>query len=83
MKRGTPRDPRRRDSTRPLELLGLSAGIALVVGVIVFAASHRPQLALIWTGLTFIVVVVSVAMLVLAADPEARRRSKGDEPRGH
>ncbi len=83
MSRRSPRDQRRRDRTRPLELLGLSAAIALVVGVIVLAASHRPQLALIWTGLTFIVVVVAVAMLVLAADPDTRRRSTDDEPHSH
>lgn len=74
--------PDRRDRTRPLELLGLSAGVALVVGVIVFFAARKLDLALLWTGVSFVVVVVVVAMLVLASNPEAGR---GDDqrPGGH
>lgn len=74
--------PAKRDRTRPLELLGLSAGVAIVVGVIVFAAARKWDLAVLWTGVSFIVVVVAVAMLVLAANPEAGRKDD-DRPTGH
>lgn len=77
-------DQRRRDSRRPLELLGFSAIIAIVVGLVVFMATREGMLALTWGGVAFIVVVVVVAMLVLAADPDAgRRRHDDDGPQGH
>lgn len=74
--------PDRRDRTRPLELLGLSAGVAIVVGVIVFFAARQVEMALLWTGVSFIVVIVVVAMLMLASNPEAGRHDD-DRPRGH
>jgi uncharacterized membrane protein YkgB len=80
---GGAKSPEQRDRTRPLELLGLSAGVAVVIGIVVFAAARKIEMALIWTGVSFIVVVVVVAMLVLAANPEAGRRDDDDRPRGH
>lgn len=85
-----PRDPRRRDRTRPAELLGISGVVAVVVGAVVFFAMRGPDVgnqietALLWAGLTFIVVVVVMAMLVLASSPETRKPGERDEePRGH
>ncbi|WBU37265.1 hypothetical protein [Homoserinibacter sp. YIM 151385] len=74
--------PSRRDRTRPAELLGISAVLALGVGVIVFLGVREFSTAAVWAGIAFIVILVVMAMLVLAANPEAGRK-RDDEPRGH
>ncbi|WP_181408295.1 hypothetical protein [Schumannella sp. 10F1B-5-1] len=77
-------DPSRRDRRRPLELLGLSAIIAIVIGIIVWGGARNIETALIWAGISFIVVIVVVAMLVLAtfrdtdAEGNSRRDDEGD-----
>lgn len=76
--------PDRRDRTRPAELLGISALIGLGVGVIVFFGVRDVPTASVWAGVAFIVVVVVLAMLVLASNPEAGRRPDDeDRPSGH
>lgn len=61
--------PSRRDRSRPLELLGLSVGFALFVGLVVLMATRGLVLALIFTGVAFIVSLVVLAMLALAVRP--------------
>jgi hypothetical protein len=86
--------PSRRDRTRPVELLALSAGFALFVGLVVLMSTREFVLALIFAGIAFIVSLVVLAMLALAVRPDtdekldllaqdADERDSGQERRGH
>ncbi|SIR96711.1 amino acid transporter [Microbacterium sp. RURRCA19A] len=77
----TDHKPTRRDLMKPVQLLGLAFGAAIFAGVVTLvsmgAFQARPadeiQRALVVgavaAGVTFIVVLVSVALLLLAVDP--------------
>jgi hypothetical protein len=62
--------PSRRDRLRPLELLALSAVIAVFTGAIVLMSTRVAAQALIWAGVAFIVSLVAIAMFVLALKPK-------------
>lgn len=64
-----PTAPSRRDRTRPVELLALSAVLAVFVGLVVLMSTRTPVLALIFAAIAFIVSLVGFAMLALAARP--------------
>jgi len=74
-------EPTRRERTRPVELLGISAVIAVAVGIITYFGTHTLLLAAEFAGVAFIVTLVVFAMLLLAISP--RRRDTDDEPHGH
>jgi energy-coupling factor transporter transmembrane protein EcfT len=73
--------PTRRDLMKPVQLLGLAFGAALFAGVVTLvsmgffqsvSAEDRQgaiMLALIIAGISFIAVLVIVALLLLAIDP--------------
>ena len=63
-------DPHRRDRTRPLELLGISAAIGIFVGIFVFVGTRALDRALIFAGVSFVIAVVVLAMLMLAVGPK-------------
>jgi amino acid permease len=63
-------DPHRRDRTRPLELLGISAAIAVFVGIFVFVGTRALDRALIFAGVSFVIALVVLAMLMLAVGPK-------------
>ena len=75
------RAPTRRDLMKPVQLLGLAFGAAVFAGVItavsmgVFQSRFDGQaqaaltMAAIVAGITFIVVLVMLALLILAVDP--------------
>ena len=71
------RQPSRRDRTRPAELLGLSAVLAVFTGVAVFIGTRELTVAAIFAGIVFIVSLVVLAMLLLAVTP-----GKDDEDPG-
>ena len=91
--------PPLRDRLRPLELLGISAVLAIFTGLVVLMATREPVLALIFLGVAFIVSLVVLAMLALSVAPTGEERSdlaeqdqrsvldRGDDernrPRGH
>jgi len=78
--------PNRRDRTRPAELLGLSGVLAIFVGLISFMATRDIILAIIALGVTFILVLVTLATLALTVNstPSAEERDDLDEQdRGH
>ena len=78
--------PNRRDRTRPAELLGLSGVLAIFVGLISFMATRDIILALIFLGVTFILVLVTLATLALTVNstPTGEERDDLDEQdRGH
>ncbi len=61
--------PDRRARTRPLELLGLSAALAIFAGVVVLMSTREITIALIALGGGFIVSLVVLAMIALAVSP--------------
>ncbi len=73
--------PTRRDLMKPIQLIGLAVGAALFAGVVTLISmgffqarpadqvQHALIVGLIVAGITFIVVLVSVALLLLAVDP--------------
>ncbi|CAN5360349.1 hypothetical protein BH10ACT7_BH10ACT7_15780 [soil metagenome] len=67
--------PSRRDRTRPVELLGLSAVLGLFAGLVVFMSTRELVLALIFFGIAFIVSLVVLAMLSLAVQPTGEEKS--------
>ncbi len=73
-------EPTRRDRTRPAELIGLSAALAAVTGVVFYFGTRDFVFALETAGVAFIVSLVVFAMLLLAISP---KRGDDDEPRGH
>lgn len=78
--------PSRRDRTRPAELLGLSAALAVVLGVVVLFGTRDLLLAFEFSVGGFIVALVVFAMLLLAATPNPEKHGTGDrndEPYGH
>jgi hypothetical protein len=87
----TDEKPTRRDLMKPLQLLGLAFGAAIFAGIVTLVAmgffqQRSPEqapaavkLALIIAGITFIVVLVMVALLILAIDP-AQVKKQIDRP---
>jgi amino acid permease len=72
-------DPHRRDRTRPLELLGISAVLAIFVGVFVFVGTRAFDRALIFAGVAFVIALVVLAMLMLAVGPKDLDKSDDDQ----
>ena len=71
--------PSRRDRTRPLELVGLSAVFAVFAGLVVLMATREPVVALIFFGIAFIVSLVVLAMLALSVRPTGDEQIDLDE----
>ncbi len=63
----------RSDKTRPAELVGLSAVAAFFVGGIVLMVTRDVTLASIFGGATFVVTIITLAMLVLAMSPQVSK----------
>lgn len=61
--------PSRRDRFLPVELLAISGGLAVFVGLIVLVATREFILAAVGLGVTFIVAVVLLALFALAFKP--------------
>lgn len=75
--------PTRRDRTRPVELIGLSAVLGVVTGIITYFGTRDLALAAIFAGVAFIVALVVFAMLLLAISPSLDaedERAGGDDP---
>ncbi|MGC5223606.1 hypothetical protein ACPW96_13575 [Micromonospora sp. DT81.3] len=72
--------PNRRDLLRPLHLLAIAFGCAAFAGIVTAVTTGAVQgkdvgpLALIVAGITFIVVLLGLAMLMLAVDPAQVQR---------
>lgn len=84
--------PTRRDLMKPVQLLGLAFGSALFAGIVTlvsmgfFQSRFEGQgeralvVALVVAGITFIVVLVGVALLLLAVDPADMQKETMDRP---
>jgi hypothetical protein len=84
----------KRMRTRPMELVGLAAGVAVFVAGVVLVSTRAwvneggPQLVMIFGGAAFIVALVIFSLLELAAAPKDERPhtpppAEGDDERGH
>jgi hypothetical protein len=80
-----PTPPSRRDRFRPVELLVLSAIVAVFVGLVVAGAVRNIELGAIFAGVGFIVSLVVLATLAITTRPDAEeRRDLDDQDRaGH
>jgi hypothetical protein len=78
--------PSRKDRTRPVELLGLSAALGVFVGVIAMISTRDFMLAFIAFGVTFILSIVTLATLSLTVHASADEKvdlDEQDEQQGH
>ncbi|HYI31918.1 MAG TPA: hypothetical protein VEX88_00475 [Glaciibacter sp.] len=79
MTQNTPHQPSRSDRLRPAELVGLSGGMALFLGLVILLVTRDVILSVIALGVTFIVVLVAIAMFALGMKPNAAEESDLDE----
>lgn len=81
------RKPTLRERLKPVELVGFAAVLGVFAGVVALLATREPQVAVILAGIAFIVGLLVLAMLALAAgapaDPEDQRplQDRRDEER--
>lgn len=68
-----PGKPSTRSRLRPVELVGISAVIAVFVGAVVVLGTREWITGLEWAGVAFVVALVVTAMLLLAATPPSER----------
>jgi hypothetical protein len=59
--------PSWRDRLKPLELVGMAVVLGVFAGVVALVGSQSIELALILAGIAFIVALLVLAMLALAA----------------
>ncbi len=64
-------DNTRKSRLKPAEILGLSAGIALFVGLTVLLTTHKPLFSLIGFGITFVLCLIMVSLIMLSIKPGA------------
>ena len=76
---GNVHQPTRKDRFRPVELLVISAILAVFVGLIVLMSTRQLLLASIFLGIAFIVALVGLAMFSLAFKPNADEVSDLEE----
>ncbi|SDK38749.1 hypothetical protein SAMN05216282_105181 [Cryobacterium psychrotolerans] len=79
MTQNTPHQPSRSDRMKPAELIGFSGVLALVVGLVVLMSTRQVVLSVISLGVTFIVVLISVAMFTLNMKPNDAEKTDLDE----
>lgn len=72
--------PSLRERFRPAELVGLSAGFALFLGLVVAMSTQDWVLAGIGFGVAFIVSLVVLAMLALTASSDDNQKDGSDGP---
>jgi len=75
--------PSRSDRLKPLELISISAGMALFVGLTILLTTREVVLSGVGFGITFIIALVTIAMLVMSIKPNASERDDLDEQNNH
>lgn len=79
MTQDNPHQPSRSDRLKPIELVGLSGGMALFVGLVILLTTREIMLSVIALGITFIVVLITIAMFTLNMKPDAAEKTDLDE----
>lgn len=73
--------PTRSERFKPAELISLAAVVAVFVGLVVFLSTRTFEIAVVSTGAAFIIALVILAMLALAAGPIGREKDlRGGDP---
>ena len=72
--------PTRRQKLRPIEYVMLSGVMALFAGLVVLMVTRDALLAIIGSGLVFIVVIIGIAMLLLAVSPNSTPDGQKSSP---
>lgn len=62
--------PSRKDVMRPYEYLAIAGVLALFSGIVAFATTRDPLIALIGFGVIFIIVLMTIALLAMAVKPD-------------
>ena len=75
--------PSRRDILRPAELVGGSAIAALFVGLIVIFTTRQIELTLISAGITFIVVLMVLALFAMGSKKDAEETADIEQQNNH
>lgn len=75
--------PSLRERFRPAELLGLSAVLALFLGLVILLTTRDWIFAIIGFGIGFIVAVVIIAMLTMVVKPGEVEEQDTEKPRLH
>jgi hypothetical protein len=78
-----PTPPSRRDRFRPVELLVLSAIIAIFIGLVVAGSVRDIVTGAIFGGIGFIVALVVLATLAITTKPDAEERRDIDDQDHH
>ena len=73
-------EPTRRQKLRPFEYVMLSGVMALFTGLVVLMVTRDALLAIIGSGLVFIVVIIGIAMLLLAVSPNSTPDGQKSSP---
>lgn len=73
-------EPTRRQKLRPIEYVMLSGVMALFAGLVVLMVTRDPLVAVIASGLVFIVVIIGIAMLLLAVSPNSVQDGEKSAP---
>lgn len=71
-----PTKPTRREILKPVELVVISAVLAVFVGLTVLLSTRQPLLAVIFFGIAFIVSLVVIAMFTLTFKPNAAEQQE-------
>lgn len=71
---GTPAKPTRSELLKPIELVSISAIMALFVGLTILLTTRNWALTGIAFGITFIVALITIAMLALGDKPNAAEK---------
>lgn len=79
MTQNLPHQPSRSERLRPAEYIGFSGVLALVVGLVVLMSTREVALSAIALGITFIVVLLVVAMFTLNMKPNEAEKTDLDE----
>ena len=79
----TPTPPSRRDRFRPVELLVMSASIAIFVGLVVAGSIRNIQTGAIFGGVAFIASLVVLATLAITTKPDEEERRDIDDQDHH
>lgn len=72
-------EPSRRDRFRPVELLVLSAIVAVFVGFVVFGSTRDIRLGGIFAGVGFIATLIVLATLAITTRPDDAEISDLDD----
>ena len=73
-------EPTRRQKLRPIEYVMLSGVMALFTGLVVLMVTRDALLAIIGSGLVFIVVIIGIAMLLLTVSPNSTPDGQKSSP---